>query len=48
VSLVQVQQQAKDLIKEEQLTWVIVGDVAKIKAEIESLNLGEITYLPAN
>ncbi|ATC95453.1 M16 family metallopeptidase [Pseudoalteromonas tunicata] len=48
VSLAQVQQQAKDLIKEEQLTWVIVGDVAKIKAEIESLNLGEITYLPAN
>lgn len=47
IELARVQQQAKDLINDEQLTWVIVGDVAKIKAQIESLNLGEITYLDA-
>ena len=40
-----VKQQAKSLIKQDQMTWVIVGDVAKIKAELESLNLGEIVYL---
>ncbi|WP_105254179.1 M16 family metallopeptidase [Pseudoalteromonas sp. T1lg75] len=37
--------EAKKVIKPEQLTWVIVGDVAKIKEQIESLNLGEVTYL---
>ncbi|MCF6458806.1 pitrilysin family protein [Pseudoalteromonas sp. MMG024] len=40
-----VKKQAKSLIKKDQMTWVIVGDVAKIKAELESLNLGEIVYL---
>tara|TARA_B100000700_G_scaffold113226_1_gene127312 strand:- start:1872 stop:4661 length:2790 start_codon:yes stop_codon:yes gene_type:complete len=40
-----IAEQAQSLIKPKQLTWVIVGDVAKIKEQIESLNLGEVTYL---
>ncbi|MCG7564949.1 insulinase family protein [Pseudoalteromonas sp. CnMc7-15] len=40
-----IAKQAQSLIKPKQLTWVIVGDVAKIKEQIESLNLGEVTYL---
>ncbi|WP_462158367.1 M16 family metallopeptidase [Pseudoalteromonas sp. GB56] len=40
-----IAQEAKKVIKPGQLTWVIVGDVAKIKDQIESLNLGEVTYL---
>lgn len=40
-----IAEEAKRVIKPEQLTWVIVGDVAKIKTQLESLNLGKITYL---
>lgn len=40
-----IAEEAKRVIKPEQLTWVIVGDVAKIKTQLESLNLGQITYL---
>lgn len=40
-----IAKQAQSVIKPKQLTWVIVGDVAKIKEQIESLNLGEVTYL---
>lgn len=45
VTLNNVKLQAKELINKDKLTWVIVGDVAKIKAELESLKLGEVTYL---
>ena len=45
VQLSNVKQQAKDLIDKDQLTWVIVGDVSKIKNKLESLKLGDITYL---
>ncbi len=45
VALGDVAKEAKHIIKPNAMTWVIVGDVAKIKAEVESLNLGDITYL---
>lgn len=45
ISLDEVQTEAKRFINTNQLTWVIIGDVAKIKPQLESLKLGEITYL---
>ncbi|WP_440056623.1 M16 family metallopeptidase (plasmid) [Pseudoalteromonas sp. T1lg65] len=45
VTLDQVKDEANKLIDTNKLTWVIVGDKAKIQAELEALNLGEITYL---
>jgi zinc protease len=45
ITLDMVQKQAKDTINTNHLTWVIVGDVAKIKAQLATLELGEITYL---
>ena len=33
---------AETLLRPEQLTWVIVGDLSKIEAGVRSLNLGEI------
>jgi len=32
----------------ERLTWVIVGDLAKIENGIRELNLGEIHYINAD
>lgn len=45
VDLGDIKQSAKQVINPSQLTWVIVGDVAKIKPQIDSLNLGEVVYL---
>jgi zinc protease len=39
---------AKELIKPEQLTWVIVGDLRKIEASVRKLNLGEVRVLDAD
>lgn len=36
---------AKLIVHPEQMTWVIVGDRAKIEAGVKELNLGELKYL---
>lgn len=44
----QVEAAAKKLIHPEALTWVIVGDMAKIEKSVRALNLGEVTVLEAS
>jgi zinc protease len=44
MSLDQVQQAAATF-KPETLTWVVVGDLSKIKTKIEALNIGPVTVL---
>jgi predicted Zn-dependent peptidase len=43
-----VQQVATANFKPESLTWIIVGDRAKIEAGVRALNLGEVTVLDAD
>ncbi|HEY8585569.1 MAG TPA: pitrilysin family protein [Rhodanobacter sp.] len=43
-----VQAAAKEIIHPGQLTWVIVGDLAKIEAPIRALDLGKIQVLDAD
>ena len=43
----QVQAAAKEIIKPEALTWVIVGDLRKIEKDVRALNLGEVKVLDA-
>jgi len=39
---------AKEIIKPDNLTWVIVGDLAKIEAGVRALNLGEVQVVDDN
>jgi predicted Zn-dependent peptidase len=39
---------AKEVVHPDQLTWVVVGDLAKIEAPIRALNLGPIVVLDAD
>jgi zinc protease len=39
---------AKKLVRPEALTWVVVGDLAKIEAPIRNANLGEVKVLDEN
>ena len=48
LSLEQVMDVADDVIKWDQLIWVVVGDREKIEAPIRALELGEITFLDAD
>ncbi|HZY34556.1 MAG TPA: insulinase family protein, partial [Rhodanobacter sp.] len=43
-----VEAAAKEIIHPGQLTWVIVGDLAKIEAPIRALNLGQVRVLDAD
>jgi zinc protease len=43
-----VNQSAGKLIKPESLTWVVVGDLAKIEDKVRALNFGEVTVLDAD
>ncbi|MBT2143828.1 MULTISPECIES: pitrilysin family protein [unclassified Rhodanobacter] len=43
-----VEAAAKEIIHPDQLTWVIVGDLAKIEAPIRALNLGQVQVLDAD
>jgi len=43
-----VQAAADEVIKPDQLTWVIVGDLKKIEAPIRNLKLGEVQVLDAD
>jgi zinc protease len=39
---------AKKFVDPSRLTWVVIGDRAKIEAGIKELNLGEIVLLDAD
>lgn len=39
---------ARDILKPEQLTWLIVGDLSQIETPIRTLQLGEVTVLDDN
>ena len=43
----EVQAAAKEIIKPDALTWVIVGDLKKIEKGVRALNLGEVKVLDA-
>src|SRR5690606_16827699 len=43
-----LQAAARKLVRPDALTWVIVGDLAKIEAPIRALNLGEVQVLDAD
>ncbi|MGH8223945.1 MAG: M16 family metallopeptidase, partial [Woeseiaceae bacterium] len=45
LSLDQVKAAAKEVIKPDRLTWVVVGDREKIESRIRELEIGEITLL---
>jgi zinc protease len=45
LELAKVQAAAEMVVKPERLTWVIVGDLAKIEPGIRELNLGEVHYV---
>ena len=42
-----VQAAAKEIVKPDALTWVIVGDLKKIEKPVRDLNLGEVKVLDA-
>jgi zinc protease len=42
VSLEDVNERARSLIKPDQLTWVVVGDLEQIEQKIRSLNYGDV------
>jgi zinc protease len=48
LTLDQVKQAASETVHPTQLVWVVVGDRAKIEAEVKALNLGPIHYLDAD
>ncbi|AWF82059.1 peptidase M16 [Microbulbifer sp. A4B17] len=41
-----VEASAKEYLAPEQFTWVIVGDLSKIKGEVEALDIGPVEVLP--
>ena len=45
ITLDQVQSEAKDLLRPDALTWVIVGDLDVIEDKVLEMNLGEVTIL---
>ena len=48
LDLGQVNQAAAEVVHPRQLTWVVVGDRAKIEAEVKALDLGLIHYIDAD
>jgi zinc protease len=48
VDVEQVNAAARELIAPDQLTWVVVGDLALIEADIRALNLGPIELMDAD
>jgi predicted Zn-dependent peptidase len=39
---------AREVIKPDALTWVIVGDLSKIEAGVRALNVGEVKVVDAD
>ena len=48
LKLAEVQAMAKDTLKPDRMTWVIVGDLAKIEKDVRALNLGEVKVVDAD
>jgi zinc protease len=48
VSAEQIAIAAEEIIKPENLVWVVVGDRAKIESRVRQLELGEITFLDSD
>jgi len=48
LTLRDVAQAAREAVHPQQLTWVVVGDLRKIDADIRKLNLGPIHYIDAD
>ena len=48
VSLADTVRAARETVHPGQLTWVVVGDLARIEPEIKALNLGPIQYVDAD
>ncbi len=48
LSLDEVNKAAGEVVHPSQLVWVVVGDRAKIEAEVKALNLGPIHYMDAD
>ena len=43
-----IRETGRALVKPDQITWVVVGDLAKIEAGVRQLNLGPVTVLDAD
>ena len=48
LELKDVSQAAREAVHPQQLTWVVVGDLSKIEAEVRKLNLGPVHYIDAD
>jgi zinc protease len=48
VDVAEVNAAARDLLAPDSLTWVVVGDLALIEADIRALNLGPIELMDAD
>jgi zinc protease len=48
VNVAEVNEAAKELIAPNQLTWVVVGDLSLIEADIRALNLGPVELMDAD
>lgn len=48
LSVADLSEAAKEVIKTDKLTWVIIGDASKIKAEVEAAGIGEVTVKSMN
>ena len=48
ITVEDVQNNARSLIKPDALTWVIIGDASVIADDVRSLNLGEVTMLDSD
>ena len=48
VTVDDINKSAGKLIRPDALTWVVVGDLAKIEAKVRALNFGEVTVIDAD
>jgi hypothetical protein len=48
VTSADISQSAGKLIHPDALTWVVVGDLAKIEDKVRALNFGELTIIDAD
>jgi len=48
LSVADINAAAPKIIKPDQLTWVVVGDLAKIEKPVRALNFGDVTVLDAD
>ena len=48
LSKAQLDAAGASLVKPEELTWIVIGDLAKIEAGVRELGLGEVIVLDAD